>query len=83
MNPAFWNIFPGSSRGFSGRIPVGIVPSPIGYKFDSTWVSKDPKNQKELPQFKKSRATKKKSVTYVTPWRVENLWSLRPSGRLI
>ncbi len=33
MNPEFWNIFPVSSRGFSGRIPVGIVPSPIGYLF--------------------------------------------------
>ncbi len=29
MNPEFWNIFPVSSRGFSGWIPVGIVPSPI------------------------------------------------------
>jgi hypothetical protein len=31
MNPEFWNIFPVSSRGFSGRIPVGIVPSPVGH----------------------------------------------------
>ncbi len=30
MNPEFWNIFLVSSRGFFGRIPVGIVPSPIG-----------------------------------------------------
>jgi hypothetical protein len=31
MNSEFWNIFPVSSRGFSGRIPVGIVPSPNGF----------------------------------------------------
>jgi hypothetical protein len=39
MNPEFWNIFPVSSREFSGRIPVGIVPSPVGYiKFSkATW----------------------------------------------
>jgi hypothetical protein len=30
INPEFWNIFPVSSRGFSGRILVGIVPSLIG-----------------------------------------------------
>jgi hypothetical protein len=30
MNPEFRNIFPVSSRGFSGQIPVGIVPSPVG-----------------------------------------------------
>jgi hypothetical protein len=30
MNPEFRNIFPVSSRGFSRRIQVGIVPSPIG-----------------------------------------------------
>jgi hypothetical protein len=30
MNLEFWNIFPVSSRGFFGRIPVGIVASPIG-----------------------------------------------------
>jgi hypothetical protein len=32
MNPGFWNIFPVSSRGFSGRISVGIVPSSVRYK---------------------------------------------------
>ncbi len=29
MNPEFWNIFPVSLQGISGRISVGIVPSPI------------------------------------------------------
>jgi hypothetical protein len=33
MNREFWNIFSVSSRGFFGWIPVGIVPSPIGYSF--------------------------------------------------
>jgi hypothetical protein len=33
MNPEFWNIFPVSSRGFSGRILVEIVSIPIGSKF--------------------------------------------------
>ncbi len=32
MNPEFWNVFPVSSRGLSGRILVGIIPIPIGYK---------------------------------------------------
>jgi hypothetical protein len=31
MNSEFWNIFQVSIRGFSGQIPVGIVPSPVGY----------------------------------------------------
>jgi hypothetical protein len=35
MNLEFWKIFPVSSRGFSGRISVGIVPSPVGPRFDS------------------------------------------------
>ncbi len=30
MKPEFWNIFFVSSREFSGWIPFGIVPSPVG-----------------------------------------------------
>ncbi len=33
MNREFWNIFPSSSHEFSGRIPFGIVPIPIGYNY--------------------------------------------------
>jgi hypothetical protein len=40
MNPEFRNIFPVSSRGFSGRVPVGIVPSPIGY-FNIGWKGRE------------------------------------------
>jgi hypothetical protein len=31
MNSEFRNIFQGSSHGFSDRIPIGTVPSPVGY----------------------------------------------------
>jgi hypothetical protein len=30
MNSEFWNIFQWNSSGFSDRIPIGIVPSPVG-----------------------------------------------------
>jgi hypothetical protein len=30
MNSEFWNIFQWNSNGFSDRIPIGIVPSPVG-----------------------------------------------------
>jgi hypothetical protein len=30
MNSEFWNIFQWKSNGFSNRIPIGIVPSPVG-----------------------------------------------------
>jgi hypothetical protein len=30
MNSEFWNIFQWISNGFSDRIPIGIVPSPVG-----------------------------------------------------
>jgi hypothetical protein len=30
MNSEFWNIFQWNSIGFSDRIPIGIVPSPVG-----------------------------------------------------
>jgi hypothetical protein len=32
MNSEFWNIFQWISNGFSDRIPIGIVPSPVVYK---------------------------------------------------
>jgi hypothetical protein len=31
MNSEFWNIFQWNSNGFSNRIPIGIVPSPVGF----------------------------------------------------
>ncbi len=30
MNSEFWNIFQWNSIGFSDRIPIGIIPSPVG-----------------------------------------------------
>jgi hypothetical protein len=31
MNSEFWNIFQWISNGFSDRIPIGTVPSPVGH----------------------------------------------------
>jgi hypothetical protein len=31
MNSEFWNIFQWNPNGFSDRIPMGTVPSPVGY----------------------------------------------------
>jgi hypothetical protein len=57
MNPEFWNIFSMSSRGFSGRIPVGIVPSPIGNLTLSEDLIRDEKQNLRFPciQWKRKR----------------------------
>ncbi len=36
MNSEFWNIFQWKSNGFSDRIPIGIIPSPVGLLFEAT-----------------------------------------------
>jgi hypothetical protein len=52
MNPEFWNIFPVSSRGFSGRIPAGIVQNPIGVLNEQKYtVTKFTKNTVNLVNF--------------------------------
>jgi hypothetical protein len=40
MNSEFWNIFQWNSIGFSDRIPIGTVPSPVGCFEVSQFLSK-------------------------------------------